>query len=94
MISLSKLCILFGLVLFPIPVSPGEIDPLGEKILRFQIPWNIFFRNYFGCPMTPEARIEDCREGMVTHDRVNWVKSCEAAIRLFGFKLDKKVCEE
>jgi hypothetical protein len=66
--------------------------PTPDALLKFNEPYGLYFRRYFGCP-DHATLIEECRpNGPVRNDQSAFRKACAAARKLFGFK-DEGSCK-
>ena len=64
------------------PAPAAERDQLGERLVDFHGHYDIFFRQYFGCPLR-SADVSECRPSLGTRNYAEWAKSRAAAAVLY-----------
>jgi hypothetical protein len=83
------LAIIALLILFPVQISSQQDTQLTEDVLTFNEQWNVFYREYFGCPMKALVT-EECVPMLGRIDYKAFLSARRAAKKLFELEDRKK----
>ncbi len=88
---MRRALIILTMLLVP-KVMNAPVDVFTERVLRFELSWDKFVRQMYGCPqgVVLVSPWIECRPATGKIDYAMFKKTCQLAADMYGF--DKQVC--